>query len=597
MKIFKKVLAMALSLAMVLGMSVSAFADETAPTYKITDATSFAQALSTGGTWTVVDDDTDGVLNISAAEQLLLTAGNLTIDLSGIELKITNTDDYAIRMNQNNTSLTLKNGIFTSIGKYAIRHGSNGTVDTALTVASDATVNGTIVSRGKHVTTIAGTVKVTNGEFAIASNGTKNADGTFESCGTFNITGTVSSDDVAVYLAGNDQTTISGATITGKTAVEVRGGTVGIENSTLTATGSYSVPTSNVNGSTSSGIALAVAQHTPGIAVNVDVASGTFTATDNDGQSVIVASPESPSAPGVVTVKLDGGNYENGVAHIAGEENEVVSVSVTGGSYSNDVTAFIPESNNLPKVYVTELDEADSTKPAAMMVGAAADAEITKNGGYNVNMGEGSLQVYFPTETMANDYRDAVIDSLVDDDQTKDELEAVIPAPKYEAPTVTTPSTPTVTEPSWNWDVEVEEEEEEIEVLKGSKQKYTQGADEGLSFRFDAKVKNFRRLKIDGKTVDKANYAVTEGSTIITLNPEYMDTLKAGKHTLKAIFKDGSAEVKFTVLEGAKVVAPSAPAADADKLNPSTGSNDFVGAAVAMAVVSVAGVALLSKKH
>ncbi len=156
------------------------------------------------------------------------------------------------------------------------------------------------------------------------------------------------------------------------------------------------------------------------------------------------------------------------------------------------------------------------------------------------------------------------------------------------------PVTPAPAEPVW--DVEVEEEEEEIEVLKGSKQKYTQGADEGLSFRFDAKVKNFRRLKIDGKTVDKANYEVTEGSTIITLDPEYMDTLKAGKHTLKAIFKDGSAEVKFTVLEGAKVEA-SAPAADADKLNPSTGAAEFVGAAAALAVVSIAGAVALSKKH
>ncbi len=155
------------------------------------------------------------------------------------------------------------------------------------------------------------------------------------------------------------------------------------------------------------------------------------------------------------------------------------------------------------------------------------------------------------------------------------------------------PVTPAPAEPVW--DVEVEEEEEEIELLKGSKQKYTQGADEGLSFRFDAKVKNFRRLKIDGKTVDKANYEVSEGSTIITLNPEYMDTLKAGKHTLKAIFKDGSAEVKFTVLEGAKVEA-SAPAADADKLNPSTGADDFVGVAAALAVLSVGAAAALTMK-
>lgn len=39
--------------------------------------------------------------------------------------------------------------------------------------------------------------------------------------------------------------------------------------------------------------------------------------------------------------------------------------------------------------------------------------------------------------------------------------------------------------------------------------------------------------------VDGKNYISKSGSTIITLNKEYVDTLSIGKHTIKFVFNDG----------------------------------------------------------
>ena len=59
----------------------------------------------------------------------------------------------------------------------------------------------------------------------------------------------------------------------------------------------------------------------------------------------------------------------------------------------------------------------------------------------------------------------------------------------------------------------------------------------------------FAKVYIDENLVDESNYKVTEGSTIITLNKEYVNTLNNGKHTLKVEFNDGEANTEFSVLK------------------------------------------------
>ena len=82
---------------------------------------------------------------------------------------------------------------------------------------------------------------------------------------------------------------------------------------------------------------------------------------------------------------------------------------------------------------------------------------------------------------------------------------------------------------------------------------WQRGSDEGLTFtvkRSENDNETFNRfigIKVDGAAVDENNYTVEEGSVIITLKPEYLNTLSVGKHTMTAMFNDGETDTEFTI--------------------------------------------------
>lgn len=84
-------------------------------------------------------------------------------------------------------------------------------------------------------------------------------------------------------------------------------------------------------------------------------------------------------------------------------------------------------------------------------------------------------------------------------------------------------------------------------ILEGANSTWTQGTDGSLVIRGDGEVTKFLDVKVDGAIVDKANYTVIAGSTIVTFKPDYMQTLAVGSHTFEMIWSDGAAETNFTV--------------------------------------------------
>lgn len=52
---------------------------------------------------------------------------------------------------------------------------------------------------------------------------------------------------------------------------------------------------------------------------------------------------------------------------------------------------------------------------------------------------------------------------------------------------------------------------------------------------------------MDGEPLDQSNYTVKEGSTIVTLQASYLNTLELGKHTVYLLWTDGSASTTFTI--------------------------------------------------
>ena len=90
-----------------------------------------------------------------------------------------------------------------------------------------------------------------------------------------------------------------------------------------------------------------------------------------------------------------------------------------------------------------------------------------------------------------------------------------------------------------------------------------------------------KKVQVDGKDLDVSNYTVKEGSTIVTLKAEYLETLSVGKHTLAIVSETGTATTEFTV---------KAAAVTDDTQSPQTGDDSNI--ALWIGVLLAAGAAL-----
>lgn len=96
---------------------------------------------------------------------------------------------------------------------------------------------------------------------------------------------------------------------------------------------------------------------------------------------------------------------------------------------------------------------------------------------------------------------------------------------------------------------EEDEEAEAIsyEILDGADQTVAVG--ESVRVRVDADISKFQSVEVDGAEVESSNYEVTEGSTIVEFNSEYVDSLESGEHSVNVVFEDGTASTTFTIEE------------------------------------------------
>ncbi|HIR42052.1 MAG TPA: Ig-like domain-containing protein [Candidatus Aphodovivens excrementavium] len=99
-------------------------------------------------------------------------------------------------------------------------------------------------------------------------------------------------------------------------------------------------------------------------------------------------------------------------------------------------------------------------------------------------------------------------------------------------------------------------------IIKGANGEWRKGSEDGLFFTSNAAFADFLKVQVDGKDVDSSKYTVEEGSTIVTLNASYLETLSAGKHTLAIVSDTGTAETEFTVVAAEKQVVDDESAND-----------------------------------
>ena len=84
-------------------------------------------------------------------------------------------------------------------------------------------------------------------------------------------------------------------------------------------------------------------------------------------------------------------------------------------------------------------------------------------------------------------------------------------------------------------------------IIKGENSTWQKGGKDGLSFTSSAAFADFLKVQVDGKDIDASNYTVKEGSTIVILKAEYLETLPAGSHTLAIVSETGTASTEFTI--------------------------------------------------
>ena len=87
----------------------------------------------------------------------------------------------------------------------------------------------------------------------------------------------------------------------------------------------------------------------------------------------------------------------------------------------------------------------------------------------------------------------------------------------------------------------------DYEILDGANTSWEQNSDGSLSIRGSGAISKFVGVKVDGNLVDVRNYTVKEGSTIVTLKADYLNTLSVGNHTFEIIWTDGTASTRFAV--------------------------------------------------
>ena len=103
----------------------------------------------------------------------------------------------------------------------------------------------------------------------------------------------------------------------------------------------------------------------------------------------------------------------------------------------------------------------------------------------------------------------------------------------------------------------VESPEHAPKILDGEGSSWNPESNTSVTFRSNAPLSEFIRVELDGKFVDRANYDLKEGSTIVELKQSFLETLPKGEHKLGIVSYSGTAVANFVVAQ--EQTAPDTP--------------------------------------
>jgi len=124
-------------------------------------------------------------------------------------------------------------------------------------------------------------------------------------------------------------------------------------------------------------------------------------------------------------------------------------------------------------------------------------------------------------------------------------------------------------------------------LLEGTNQTF---ADNDLTFKTNGDLKRLDKIFVDNEEI--TNYTKSEGSTIITLNKDYLNTLENGTHTLKITYGDGGyVETTFNVSKttSSETISSETTTPPTEIENPDT--SDPIASSLFMGIMSLFGLA------
>lgn len=297
------------------------------------------------------------------------TAGNsITVNISngsviGPTYGIIVFNDVTLNIKDVNISAGTHNGIFVPLTAY---DGDTTVLPSTINIEggsvsggnTESTASVAICGVGDNSETatklIANGTTFTGGTFGITGNGT--AHNTYIELNDCVVTGSV-----GIYHPQDGDLIINGGEITGDvTGIEIRSGTLTVNGGTITGNGDPFESDPNGNGTTTTGAAIAVSQHTTNLPITVTINGGTF----NGVRALYEADLQDEITEGV-TIEVTGGTFngevysENCTEFIAGgqfaekPDDSYLDSEFTGFSEYNGM--FIPVSSSTDGTLLEEI--------------------------------------------------------------------------------------------------------------------------------------------------------------------------------------------------------------------------------------------------
>ena len=313
----------------------------------------------------------------------------------------------------------------------------------------------------------------------------------------------------------NGETLITGGTIKGKSsAIELRAGKLTVTGGTLNGNEEKYEIDPNDNGSNATGSAIVIIQHTTKKPIEVNISGGVFNAYLPLSES----NPMNNSEDDLSKIKVDiSGGIFNSTGSKTVNLEDLSGDLITGGTYTHNVTEYIDEelygerknSNTsvtiLPYKKIRQEDEQynDIVDVSKLLPGQVGTLNIP------------TKEDYLITVALKTDNGEEIkIDENNKFIMPNSDIIAFV-----------------------NYEFLYRFIEGEDQIFK----------DKDLIVKTNGDISKLLRIEVNGKQLDKSNYEVKSGSTILTLNKNYLYSLPNGNYRLKFVYSDGELSTSFII--------------------------------------------------